>query len=168
MRYELVGIEDFCARLHQNLIALPVLWPPQVRECCLEVIGAAPDYLEHYRREVRELQVLVSDFRREMTEMRASKTTSDASLTLHEQTYEHFSSQHPTEGLLQQHYISAPLTPKHTQLFQGSPFTTPHCNDAPQESVLFSTLGGARAHPAVHLSLRRVYIELESAPIQSW
>mmetsp|Transcript_39307 Transcript_39307/g.91067 ORF Transcript_39307/g.91067 Transcript_39307/m.91067 type:complete len:91 (+) Transcript_39307:26-298(+) len=44
-----------------------------VRICCLEVMGAAPAQLEHYRQEVNELQLLVADFRREVAELKELK-----------------------------------------------------------------------------------------------
>ena len=128
----------------------------QVRICCLEVMGAAPAQLEHYRQEVRELQSLVADFRREVSELRDLKvnSSSDDGLTLDEHTHVEPSASHaPHDGAsLLTHGLGA-----------MPPSQSP--NGAASSAILpgLATGGGVPYVP-----LRRLYVELDGAPIQSW
>mmetsp|Transcript_4098 Transcript_4098/g.10610 ORF Transcript_4098/g.10610 Transcript_4098/m.10610 type:complete len:592 (+) Transcript_4098:24-1799(+) len=161
-----------------------------VRICCLEVMGAAPAQLEHYRQEVNELQLLVADFRREVAELKELKIGGS-----------------PTSEELNL------VDPPNSLFPGGAEFQNTTGDDAgcggrctggispmPQAARLILALSarGARPpssalsptgeagvnmlerradfdaeptsyYPVAELSsLRRVYIELDGAPIQSW
>lgn len=147
---------------------------PQVRICCLEVMGAAPAQLEHYRQEVRELQSLVADFRREVAELKVLKVASggsDESLTLDEHTHDEPSgSQQPPDGLSQ--HLGAPpplLGLQQSQLQQGGLLTTPSGGCSPEGCGASSALGGGvQPYMPGYPPLQRIYIELEGSPISSW
>lgn len=119
-------------------------------------MGAAPAQLEHYRQEVRELQSLVADFRREVSELRDLKvnSSSDDGLTLDEHTHVEPSASHaPHDGAsLLTHGLGA-----------MPPSQSP--NGAASSAILpgLATGGGVPYVP-----LRRLYVELDGAPIQSW
>lgn len=135
-------------------------------------MSTTPESLEQYRQEVQELQALVAGFRQEVAEIKVTKAMSggsDEALALDERTRNKPSAAlHLSEGQLKHPALRhAPTWTQHCPMQQDC-YNTPHRLGSSTRGVWeLSPL--LDVHPALgYPSLCQVYIEIESAPVESW